>query len=436
MDVICKHFERKLKLHFLHPAVFAVIFLISYSGAAQVPAIRPSVDSLPPGKEKQHPFTTGYFPVGFFDVDLKTLIKYNNHEGFRFGIGGLTNEKLFETVKTGGHVAYGLMDREVKYSAGGQVRIDKEKKTWIGGFYTKDIREIGSYDFLTDARVYSLFEPRLVNIIHFYNYRKWHTNIISELTPKIVSEFRISSINIENPEDYQFILDGKPYLNYKLAEISLALRFSPKTVFTTNEEGLLEYYDGLPKISAQITRGFKNIIGSDFSYLQLGLKLDYHLKHPGNSATDILMEGLVGYGELPLTQLFHAFPNQPNKTTVLKRFSVAGIQSFETMYFGEFFSDKLTTLQVKHYFKPFRLSPKWKPQVALISRHALGTLSFRERHQGIEFTTLDQLYNEASIELNKIFFGFGLSYSYRYGYYHLPDFSDNISFKFTFYLKI
>jgi hypothetical protein len=66
----------------------------------------------------------------------------------------------------------------------------------------------------------------------------------------------------------------------------------------------------------------------------------------------------------------------------------------------------------------------------------LGSLVQRERHLGLDFNTLEHGYNELGMELNKIFAGFGLSFAYRYGAYHLPEFEDNISFKFTFYLSI
>ena len=71
----------------------------------------------------------------------------------------------------------------------------------------------------------------------------------------------------------------------------------------------------------------------------------------------------------------------------------------------------------------------------IITRHALGDMRNPEQHFGTPFNTLDQLYNESGFELNKLIFGFGLSAAYRYGFYNLPDFEDNVSVKFTFYAK-
>lgn len=134
--------------------------------------------------------------------------------------------------------------------------------------------------------------------------------------------------------------------------------------------------------------------------------------------------------------MYHAYPNNITKETVLQRFSVAGVNSFETMYFNEFFSDRFATLQFKHFIKPFKISERYRPQLVLISRFALGNMHDIERHQNISFGTLEKGYSEAGFELNKLLFGFGLSFAYRYGGYHLPEFADNIAVKFTFNVSL
>ena len=425
------------QLNYMQKLLIPFLLLIGFFSYGQIPAIQIKKDTVKTLQEKlKLPLSSGYLPIGFFDIDLKTLVKYNNYEGFRLGIGGLTNDKLFDKYKFGGYIVYGFKDQVAKYSLGGSARVNKEKKAWISLYYTDDIKEIGTYDYLTDARVFSLFEPRLVNIIQFYKYTQWQANIASEITPKILSEFRIAHSKIENVESYYFIKDGTPYKNYDLAEATLAFRISPKTNFFTNEDGTKEYFDGLPKISAQITQGFKGIESSDFNYTKFALKFDYFIKRTNLSSTSILLEGSLATGDVPLTHLFHSYPNQPNKEKMSQRFSIAGVQSFETMHFGEFFSDKLSTLQIKHSLRRFKLTEKWKPELVFVTRHAWGDMSNKDRHFGIPFNTLDQFYSESGLELNKIIFGFGLSAAYRYGYYNLPNFEDNISFKFTFNLKI
>jgi hemolysin activation/secretion protein len=105
------------------------------------------------------------------------------------------------------------------------------------------------------------------------------------------------------------------------------------------------------------------------------------------------------------------------------------------MYFNEFYSDTFLNFQLKHKFKYLEISPWLKPQITLISRHAIGDMRHQERHQGISFQTLDKGYSEVGLEINRLFFGFGLSFAYRYGAYHLSQFEDNFAFKFTFNIQ-
>ena len=413
-----------------------VILLISFSGLAQEPAIQTEKDTTATKSEKKaNPFNTGFYPIGFFDIDLRYLIKFNNYEGLRLGFGGVTNDRFSDRFKIGGYVARGFKDRDIKFGIGGSIRLDKEYKTWLNLYYKDDIQEIGKFNFLTDDRVYSVFEPRLVNVTQFYKERTWQANVQAEFIDKILAEVRLSRSRIDQIEDYQFFNEGVFYDNYELAEITTSVRISPKTDFFTTKDGRVEYFDGFPKISAQVTQGLKDITGSDFYYTKFGLKLDYYIKRTDLSSTNFLLEGDYAIGDVPLTHLYHAYPNAPTKDEILQRFSVAGRRSFETMYFGEFFSDQLLTLQVRHSLRRFDIAEKFKPEFVIITRHALGDMRNPEQHFGLPFNTLDQLYNESGFELNKLIFGFGLSAAYRYGFYNLPDFEDNVSVKFTFYAK-
>jgi hypothetical protein len=201
-------------------------------------------------------------------------------------------------------------------------------------------------------------------------------------------------------------------------------------------KGFQETTAGYPVLSGQVTKGLSNVIDSDFDYLKLSGKMVYVLSSGQDQKTEITVEGHYASGDVPLTHLFHAYPNAPSKDEILQRFSVAGRRSFETMYFNEFFSDRLLVSQVKHRFPAFNIASFLKPELVLISRFALGDLKDQQQHLNVDFDTLEHGYLESGFELNKLIFGFGLSASYRYGAYHLPDFADNIALKFTFYLEL
>ncbi len=413
-----------------------LLFLFPLAILAQEPAIKTKQDTTASKAEKkENPFNTGFYPVGFFDIDLRYIIKFNNYEGLRLGIGGVTNDRLSERFKIGGYFARGFKDRDNKFSLGGSVRLDKEYKTLFNLYYKDDIQEIGKFNFLTDDRVYSVFEPRLVNVTQFYKERTWQANVQAEFIEKILAEVRVSRSRIDQIEGYEFFNNGVFYDSYELAEATASFRISPKTDFITRDDGRVEYFDGFPKISAQITQGIKGITESDFNYTKFGLKLDYYIARTNLSSTNFLLEGDYAIGDVPLTHLYHAYPNAPTKDEILQRFSVAGRRSFETMYFGEFFSDRLLVTQVRHSLRRFDIADRFKPELVIVTRHAIGDFKNPENHFGLPFNTLDQVYNESGFEINKLIFGFGLSFAYRYGFYNLPQFEDNVSFKFTFYAK-
>ena len=106
------------------------------------------------------------------------------------------------------------------------------------------------------------------------------------------------------------------------------------------------------------------------------------------------------------------------------------------MFFNEFFTDRFTTIQLKHHLKPFNISQRFKPQLVFLTKYAVGDMNNKDRHQNISFSTLNKGYTESGIEINKLFFGFGLSFAYRYGAYHLPKLEDNMAFKFTFNVSL
>lgn len=380
-------------------------------------------------------FSVGYYSVNFFDFDLTYPVKFNNFEGLRLGLGGVTNAGFSERFRLEGYGAYGFKDQEFKYGLGGGYLVNPNKNFWISLTYNSDLEEVGNFAYLTDRRVYSLFEPRLVNINLFYKHRTVRTNFEYRVAPKVLSELQIAHRRIDQTTPYRFVSNNEEISNYNITEATIGMRWSPGSKFMKTPDDVSEVYDGYPKISGQLAQGF-NGLGGDFNFTKLGAKAFYRVDRLNKTATEILLEGNIGFGDLPITHLFHAFPNAPTKETIMQRFSVAGVNSFETMFFSEFFSDRLFTAQLKHRLKPFNLGRKFKPEMVLISRFAIGDIRNPEDHLDITFGSLDKGFTESGFEINKLFWGFGTSFTYRYGGYHLPDFEDNIAFKFTFNLKL
>jgi hypothetical protein len=379
-----------------------------------------------------HQLGNGYFPTKYVDVDLRYLIKFNQFEGLRTGLGGVTNKGFSKNFRLVNYVVYGFKDHTFKYSIGGGFRANKDTNTWINLSYTDDLQETGSSNFLTDKRFFSFFEPRLLNISLFHKHITKAVSVEHSVSNNLLTETQVAISKINPTYDYGFIHNNKVYNSFDLTIAKVSLQWNPFNSEKKTEDASIETKEGYPQFTLQYTKSFKDISGGDFNFSKIDFRTFYKLLHSEDSFSSVTLTAGYANGNAPLTHLYHAYPNNITKETIMQRFSVASINGFETMFFNEFFSDRFATLQFKHYLNPFNITHWFKPQLVFINRFALGNMKNPQQHQGISFSTLDKVYSETGFEINKLLFGFGLSFAYRYGGYHLPELEDNIAFKFTF----
>ncbi|KAB8151930.1 carboxypeptidase-like regulatory domain-containing protein [Kordia sp. TARA_039_SRF] len=378
----------------------------------------------------------GYYPTKYVDLDLRYLIKYNNYEAFRLGLGGVTNANFSTKYRLNAYGVYGTRDQDFKFGVGAAARLDKRTQTWFGLSYTDDLVETGSSRFITDRRAFSLFEPRLFNIDLFYETRRLTGNIEHQITAKTHANLMLSKSNIESTYDYGFVNNGEIFNSYEITEATFSVQWNPFSEYMQTRHGRSEIKRGFPQFAFQATQSFDGFLGGDFNYTKFDARIVHEIRPIDKGVTSFLLKGGLGIGDIPISHLYHTSPNNPNKDVLLQRFSIAGRNSFETMYFNEFFSDKYAMFQVKHQFKPFKIGKSFRPELMLISRFAIGDADNIERHLGQQFNSLQHGFSESGFEINQLFAGFGLSFMYRYGAYHLPKFEDNLSFKFTYYFSL
>tara|TARA_R110002050_G_scaffold57866_4_gene130163 strand:+ start:5148 stop:6419 length:1272 start_codon:yes stop_codon:yes gene_type:complete len=415
--------------------LFILCHALTYSQANAQNTNEPVQDSIKKSEFVKH-LGNGYLPTKYFNFDLRYLIKYNQYEALRTGMGGITNDAFSKKYRINSYIVYGFGDGRFKYSIGGGFRLAEKTNTWLNFSYTDDLQETGSTKFLTDKRFFQFFEPRLLNIDLFHKHITKSIDLEHQLTPHLLTETQLAISKINPTYNYSFNFDGNTFENFDLSIAKIALQWSPFSTYETSQNGFKEIKEGFPKFTLQYTKSFKDVFKSDFNFSKLDFRTIHQIGTKDNGLTKITLVSGITNGNTPLTHLYHAYPNNINKETILQRFSVAGLNSFETMFFNEFFSDKFATLQIKHYLKPFNVSERYKPQLVIITRYAIGNIKNLERHQNVTFGSLKKGYTESGFEINKLLFGFGLSFSYRYGAYHLPEFADNVAFKFTFNVSL
>lgn len=378
----------------------------------------------------------GYYPMGPLDIDLQRIIRYNNYEGFRVGMGFVTNSKLSEIYRLSAYGAYGTKDGTFKYGLGGAVRLGNFSGSWIGFSYADDITEIGSTSFATDKKTFKIYDPRLINLLTFYNHQTYQAYIQTKIIPKTESVWQLTRSRIDPKFGYGYSPDTHDYKLFYLTTATAAIQWNPFSDYMQTPDGRIESEKRFPRFAFQYTQSISNILDSDFTFSKLDVRAEYEKKYLNGQKTSALVQTGVALGDTPLTHLYSTSPNNLDKDGVLKRITFAGKNAFETMYFNEFFSSQYVVGQLKHAFRKFRISGKFKMAPVLVTRAAWGNMHDKADHQGIEFNTLEKGYYESGVELNEIFSIVGISGFYRYGPYHLDRFDKNISVKISFVLNL
>lgn len=401
-----------------------------------------NIDSLAAAENIEHKIFlgrkifNGYLPLGKFDMDLRSVLKYNNYEGFRLGFGGTTNTRFSEKYKIGAYVAYGLKDDAFKYHIAPSLLLDAETNSWASISYTDDVAEIGQIQFATESRRFRIYDPRPINISTFYNHKTASAYWESKYIPKTDLYAGISRSAIAPRFDYQYQQGNQLLSEYTLTTLQLALQWNPFSSYMQTSTGRLEINKRYPKFTLQLTQAFDQLLGADFQFSKIDFRINHEIKYLSGQETGFILQSGLVFGEAPLTHLYSIAPNNLNRDALLKRITIAGKNSFETMFFNEFFSSRYISFQARHTFNKVKIAYRIKPEISVVTRMAFGTMENRERHLGFTYKTLEEGYFESGVEVNQLFKGFGITFFTRYGPYGLPKFEDNLSLKVSYNLDL
>ncbi len=378
----------------------------------------------------------GYLPLSVVDIDLRSIIKYNNYEGFRLGIGGITNTKLSKKYRLSGFVAYGFKDDDIKFGVSPSYLVDEHTNTWANVSYDDDLVEIGQVQLAAQNRRFKIYDPRPINISTFYSNKMFSAFIESKYFAKTETYFGLSRSEINPLFDYRFVVNDRSFQKFNLTSAEFSIHWSPFSSYMQTPSGRIEIEKRFPKFSFRATQSLRSLFGSDFGFSKLDVTLSHEIPYLSGEISTLLLQVGLGFGDIPLTHLYSIAPNNLDRDGLLKRITFAGKNSFETMYYNEFFSSKYISLQARHTFRKVHLANKINPLLAVVTRFAFGSVDKFDQHQNVNFKTLNKGFIESGVELNKIIYGFGLTFFYRYGPNALPKFEDNLSLKVNFNLDL
>jgi hypothetical protein len=378
-------------------------------------------------------FASGYIPAGFLNLDYRSLITWNQYEGFRLGVAAETNDRIAWWFSLGGKVAYGTRDRRWKYGGHLTINMNRRKDTRITFRYENDVAETAGFRFID--------KPPITSSEVFRDFLIAQKDILEEKALELqFPALRYVKLNVYLSQASRRMTSGYRYLegtpgeeretdHFPVTETGVKLRYAHKEKFLETPGGnRLSLGTSFPVLYLNIRVGLP-LLGGAYDYRKVEAKITKDFVSRTMGDTKIALSGGWIDRQLPYPLLYAGLGSYAP-------FTIETENSFATMRLNEFVSDRFLNLHFQQDFgKLLFSSGQFQPGIVVATSAGIGRLSHNDRHVNLDQQSYEHGYYESGILFNNLlrqwFIGYGLGVFYRYGPYSLPKTIDNFAFKFT-----
>jgi hypothetical protein len=372
----------------------------------------------------------GIVPVRVLNLQVGRFLSANEYEGFRVGAGAETNNLLSDRYAFGGYIGYGTRDQVVKYGLNARWVLDKHNELTLYSTIYNDLKESGGVSFSFDRAQFST-----------ESLRKYRLTILDrvmghsyEASIKPIRYLYLSTaLNIEDLHPTYYYQYKETYKSqYQFAEFKTGLKVAFGEQFIKSPQNKFDLPPKYPIFWLEYKKGLNDLFFGDYNYNKWDFKLQYSLKKPGIGRQSIQITGGVAKGDLPYSKLY-------NMEGSWRTFSVVVHNSFESMQYNEFLSDRYLAIHfAQDLGKKLLFERPWiAPGIEILHNFGIGTLKNKEQHQGISFKTMEKGYFESGVFVYDLFTlrtlglrtGIGTGIFARYGPYARDKFIDNFVYK-------
>ena len=297
---------------------------------------------------------TGYLRWDEFQMgQYYTFCSWNSIEGVRFKFGGITDNSFSKRLELRGWLAYGLADQRFKVKGGFRwfVNDDKTHRNLWSVNYKSDLEQLSlsANSLQLDNIMTSMFRRSALQYVT--NVEELKTTYEYEHFPGFMH--RISALNrkLTPLGDFTFIRDynDAPVSigNATTTEISLYTRFAWKEKYISGEFDRISAGSKAPVLQLDLTAGIPNIMGSEFSYYKVRLRIGDRIRFNPFGYTDYQLDLGKTWGNVPFPFLD---VHQGSQTYALDQLA------FNMMNIFEFASDRYASLFIDHHFEGYFLN--------------------------------------------------------------------------------
>ncbi|MEL6867252.1 MAG: DUF5686 family protein [Bacteroidota bacterium] len=374
---------------------------------------------------------TGRYEMGKIDLAVHRILRFNDYEGSRLGLGFYTNDQLHPRLSLGAYVGYGFQDSTWKY--GGQLdwQIWPKKDLNLRLAYQDDIRETASprWFFRDDLVQRAFFADQMDHI------QQWSLALdgpLSRFSQFSIGLFRQSEKALY---DYRFEANEDPGQAFDYLSFQLAWRWAYGERFVRMGIAKIRSGTSYPILEVNYTKGLMTKYGGDYSFDRINLALHQAFRVRALGQFSWRLEGGYVSPDVPYSRLFAS-------SGIGRDFDVFVLtDNFQVTSPYEFVSDRYVHLFLHHRFLSPLYRSKWsQPKFGLAYHLGFGDLTNPNLHGLIDFQTMERGYMESGLMLedvlripylNLAYIGLGLAAFYRHGAYAAAEPSDNLAIRMS-----
>ncbi|HEX8545824.1 MAG TPA: hypothetical protein VF691_02620, partial [Cytophagaceae bacterium] len=374
----------------------------------------------------------GYVPIGMLDVDLNRILTFNEVERARVGFGVHTNKKFSKRLRLGLFAGYGIEDERIKYGVDLNYILPDVFFGEYRGYFSHDLKESGSPFFMFDRYQYSTetlrrFRLKVLDMVTetghgIYFHPLNNLDVGAEV-----------NLSVHQPT-YSYQYNSDKSSSFQFTELRQGLRYAIREKYYKIEDRKFSLGTSYPIFYLQLSQSLGGFAGK-YPYQKIDLKIEENIKILRIGLSKIQFIAGVTSGSTPYMKLYNEKGSRKGTYFLIHN-------SFETMGYNEFLSDRYYSVFYTHSFGRIYYGHRnIQPSISMMHNAGVGWLSAPEKHtvMSFPFKTMEKGYYESGAMVENILVlglgglktGFGIGFFYRYGPYSSLKGSENLVLKFA-----
>ncbi|MCW3076230.1 MAG: hypothetical protein JWO32_839, partial [Bacteroidetes bacterium] len=379
--------------------------------------------------------TSGKWNLGIVDIDLKHILRFNDYESVRVGMGLSTSNKLSRLFGISGYGGYGIKDKAFKYGGSARINLNQAQSTFIQGEIASEVVESASSFFLQENTSFINTEnirALLISKMDKVNFGRVSLNstVFNVVKTSVYGQVQVRESPFGFYSDYS-TAHSSEQRRYIINECGVQLRFWPGEKFTESFGNLISLGSRHPVCFMNVSKGLANQWGDykgQFEYAKIDLRIDQRIDFKIKGYLTYQVQAGKVFGNVPYSLQYN------NKGSRTDNYFISSEKTFETMYLNEFVSTQYGALFLAiNSGKIFKTNKFLNPEIELVHNYAIGTLDNREKLTNIELNDISKGYTEAGLRIKNLLksgvSSFGAGVFYRYGNYAYDLMQKNFAYK-------